>query len=314
LSRPFRRLSLRLAAFAISVLATRIAVAPAAAAPPREPPILLEGVPASSPLRTLLADETRAAYREARGWFGTDVEGPMTIAWVTEPSELAARAGGDPGPVAGLAIARQGLIVLYAPALQSRPDRIRGVLRHEVCHLVFAAATARADLEPPRWLNEGVAMRWSGEWDLGNSYLSDQAKLLRDAGAAGQLMPLQHLETSFPSGPFFHVAYAQSRSFVDWMVRRGGEDALLAFIDRLGEDEDPEPAFEAVFGLPLADAEEAWRKGIGGGVLGRVPVSAMVNAGWGLLGLLVVVRFVVVRRRLRRALDEPDDGPLDSAQ
>lgn len=304
--RPPRRHAVLAPAAWLACAAIALAPAPAAA----DPDILLDGVPSGSHLRTLLADEARAALREAGGWFGADVPGPVTIAWATDAADLAARAGGDPGPVAGLAVARHGLIVLYAPALQSRPDRIRGVLRHEVCHLVFAAATRRAEVEPPRWLNEGVAMRWSGEWDLGSSYLSDQSKLLRDANAAGHLLPFRSLETSFPTGPFFHVAYAQSRSFTDWIVRRGGDQGLLAFIDRLGKDEDPDPAFRAVFGLSLEDAEAAWRESIGGGGLGRLPsTTAMINAAWMLLGLLIVIRFVVVRLRLRRALDEPEDAP-----
>ena len=79
--------------------------------------------------------------------------------------------------------------MLYAPALQSRPDRIVPVLRHEMWHLLFARATARATVAPPHWLDEGIATWRSGEWDLGADLARDHA-MLRDAAAAGTLFAL----------------------------------------------------------------------------------------------------------------------------
>jgi len=279
---------------------------PVAAEDPRAPVFFVDGLPASSGLRALLLEEAPRICAEARDWFHADVDGPITLAWAADAEHVATWAGGDPGPVAGLALPSRRAVVLVASALQSRPDRIVSVLRHELCHLYFAAATAEAEVEPPRWLNEGVAMWWSGDWDLGLDYRRDQASLLRDANAAGSLMPFRDLDGSFPRGPFFHVAYAQSQSFVDWMVKRGSAESLQRLIARLNADEDPTPAFEAVYGISLEDAETAWRKGLGGG-FGRLPsATVLINAAWALLGLAVFVRWIVVRARMRRLPEDPN--------
>lgn len=295
-------------AIAAALFGPLMVPAPATAEDPRDPVILVEGVPIESGLRTLLLQETLRAYHSGRDWFGADVRGTITVSWAADPAALAQRIGSDPGPVAGVALAHRNLIVLNAQALASRPDRIVSVLHHEVDHLVFAAATSSAEVDAPRWLNEGIAMWRSGEWDLGLSYRSDHATLLRDASAAGSLLKFEDLDGAFPTGPFFHVAYAQSLSFVEWLLRRDGEDGLRRFIARLNEDADPEPAFEAAFGISLAAAEREWRTEIGGGWLAWLPSGqALIHFAWGGLGLLVVLRFIVVRWKFRRSMREEEE-------
>lgn len=250
--------------------------------------------------RRLVAGTVRA-YEEARPWFETELGSPVLVEWVTDDATLRRR-GGDPGSVSGLAIPSENRVVLVAGALQ-RPSRIHGVLVHELCHLLFAAATSGAEVAPPRWLDEGIAMWRSGEWDLGSPWQSTRSDLLADAAAAGSVVPLAELDASFPTGPFFHVAYAQSLAFVEWLVRRDGEEALREWLRRLDQDLDPEPSFAGVYGLPLADAEAAWRRTLErGGWLRLLPSGAtLFTLMFVVLGLLVVVKFVRMRLQLRRA-------------
>jgi hypothetical protein len=183
-------------------------------------------------------------------------------------------------------------------------------MQHELCHLLFAKATARAAVLPPRWLNEGIAMWRSGEWDLGLEWRSRDSSLLTDAAAAGSLVPFRELDSSFPRGPFFHVAYAQSLSFVEWLVKRGGAAELRRFVQRLDDDLDPEPAFLEVWGLSIEDAEEEWRKSLGrSGWFRLLPSSGtLVTMIWAVMGLLVIGKFIETRIRMRRAEEELGDG------
>ncbi len=278
-----------------------------------DPVLFVHGLDPASGLATLLRNESLDAFRELGAWFDTEVEGPVHVHWITDHDDLVRRLGGDPGPVAGVARGDRSEILLYAPALASRPERIARVVHHEVCHLVFHAATAGAEVEPPRWLNEGIAMWRSGEWDLGLEW-RDPVALVRDAAAAGSLLRLEEIDASFPSGPFFHVSYAQSLSFVEWLVRRGGEDGIRRFVDRLDADEDPGPAFAAVYGLPLEEAEEEWRDDVTGGGLGLPSGQLLMNATFWGLGLLVMGRFVWVRWKLRRAGEEEEAEELAAAE
>jgi hypothetical protein len=254
--------------------------------------------------------ECEAAYEQAADWFGAELSGPVTVRWAEDPDELRRRGISNPESVAGLADADAGLILLSAAALAPRSERLHPVLLHELAHLFVARVTEGAAVLPPRWLNEGIAMWVSGEWDLGTDWRSNRATLLRDAMAGGGTPSLRELETRFPTGPFFHVAYAQSLSFTEWMVRRRGENGLRELLRRLDRDEDLEPAFQHVYGMTLEDAERTWKDDVGGPAwFRRVPsASTIVTSLWALLALLMIVKWVRVRLQLRNAPD--DEEPL----
>jgi hypothetical protein len=183
-----------------------------------------------------------------------------------------------------------------------------------MCHLLLAARTARAELAPPRWLDEGLAMWISGTWDLGLDWRADDSSLLADAVAAKSLIPFEELDASFPSGPFFHVAYAQSHSFVSFLAERSGEESLLRLVRRLASNEEISPAFEETFGVSLSDAEREWRATLRpAGIFARLPSAGTLTVFGGVAaGLLVAVRFVQVRRRLLREEPTPSAEPPPS--
>jgi hypothetical protein len=179
-----------------------------------------------------------------------------------------------------------------------------------MAHLFIARSTEGATLLPPRWLNEGIAMWVSGEWDLGADWSTRRSALLRDALAAGGAPSLRELEGSFPEGPFFDVAYAQSQSFTEWMVGRRGEEGLRELLRRLDRDEEPERAFARVYGLTLEAAEAEWRESFGGpGWFRFVPSATTIVASvWTALALLMIVKWVRVRLQLRSAPDDEGDA------
>lgn len=287
------------------------AAGPAAAEPPD---IRYVGFPEG--LEAVAREECELAYEQAAEWFGMELGTPVTVRWAEDSDELRRRGISDPGTVAGLADADAGLILLSAGALAARPDRLHPVLLHEVAHLFVARATEGAAVLPPRWLNEGIAMLVSGEWDLGADWQSNRASLLRDALAAGGAPSLREIEVGFPEGPFFHVAYAQSLSFTEWMVHRRGEDGLRELLRLLDRDQDLDPAFQHVYGLTLEDAERDWKEDVGGPAwLRRVPsANTIVASLWALLAVLMIAKWVRVRLQLRNARDDDDEppGPLSA--
>jgi hypothetical protein len=263
-----------------------------------------------SGLRTLLLTEATEAYAKESAWFGVELTEPVTIRWITDGKELRARTGREPGSIAGAAIPAQREIILFAPALMSRGDRIASVMRHEMCHLLLAAATARAELEPPRWLDEGIATWRSLEWDLDLSLRRDQAAWIRDAAAARHLFRFEELDARFPDGPLLPLAYAQSASFVEWLARREGEGKLHELLAALDRDEEPEQAVASTWGTSLAALEEEWRSDVGGGWLARLPsLSTLTQLAGLILGILLVAAWVRRRRRLRALPDEDVSSP-----
>jgi hypothetical protein len=306
--RPFQTLLLPIAILVLAFWG--IANALGAEDPrPRSFQIQIEGIEPDAKLRQVLEHEARSAESFAASWFHQPLEALVTLEWATHSGPLQRYGWSGSQTIAGLAVPTESRIVLFAPALSSRPDRIRSVLLHEMVHLHVHAATARADLSPPRWLDEGLAMWISGTWDLGFDWRSNESSLLTDASAAGTLLPFEKLDSSFPEGPFFALAYAQSYSFVSWLTEQHGEDSLRSLLRGLDRNLSFNDAFAAATGTSFPDAERDWRRSIERrGIFGFLPSSqALWIFGTVLVGLLMLVRFIQVRRRLAQPEERQEE-------
>ncbi len=132
------------------------------------------------------------------------------------------------------------------------------VIPHELTHLVFDTATSNPYHGPPHWLNEGLAVYLSQGFDSGDH--SDVSGAIR----AGTLMPLPALDGQFPTfGDRFSLAYAESVSAIDFMVRTYGQPALVQLIRSYAEGRTDDEAFKAALGVDVTGFEAAWIADLG---------------------------------------------------
>ena len=132
------------------------------------------------------------------------------------------------------------------------------VIPHELVHLVFNTAVANPYHFPPRWLNEGLAVYLSQGYDA-----SDRASV-RDAAGNGGLLPLTGLGGQFPTSlQGFSLAYAESVSAVDYLIRTHGQDALVRLIRSYADGRTDDEAFTSAIGLDVAGFDAAWRGDVG---------------------------------------------------
>jgi hypothetical protein len=153
------------------------------------------------------------------------------------------------------------------------------VIPHELTHLVFDTAVSNAYHFPPRWLNEGLAVYLSQGYDAG-----DRGSVER-AAASGSLMPLGGLAYQFPTTrDRFSLAYAESVSAVDYMVRAHGEHSLVSLVRSYASGVTDDEAFRAALGVDAAGFDAAWRASLRARepvVHGPRPAPAgPVPAGW----------------------------------
>jgi hypothetical protein len=132
------------------------------------------------------------------------------------------------------------------------------VVPHELTHLVFDTAVENPYRFPPRWLNEGLAVY------LSEGYGSGDQNRVADAVASRDLLPLVALGAQFPTDADKTVlAYAESVSAIDYLVRSHGRDALVALVlayrDGLTDDE----AFTKALGEDLAAFQAGWLESLG---------------------------------------------------
>jgi len=133
------------------------------------------------------------------------------------------------------------------------------VLPHELTHLVFNTAVKNPYHFPPRWLNEGLAVY------LTEGYGADDRALVRGAARDGALMPLGALTGQFPTTrDRFFLAYSESVSAVDYLVRKHGRPSLVKLVRSYADGVTDDEAFQAALGIDATAFGNAWLGDVGG--------------------------------------------------
>ena len=134
------------------------------------------------------------------------------------------------------------------------------VIPHELVHLVFDTAVRNPYRFPPRWFNEGLAVYLSEGYGPG-----DRNRVER-APSAGDLIPLTALTGQFPTdADKTYLAYAESVSAIDHLVRTDGDDALFALIGAYRDGLTDDEAFTKALGRNLGSFQAGWLKELGAG-------------------------------------------------
>jgi hypothetical protein len=132
------------------------------------------------------------------------------------------------------------------------------VVPHELVHLVFDTATDNAYHFPPRWLNEGLAVYLSE----GNG--PDYRLAVQDAVSNNSVIPLDGITGQFPrTFDRFYLAYAESVSAIDYLIRTYGRDALIQLIRSYAEGRTDDEAFQDALGVDVEAFGDAWLTDIG---------------------------------------------------
>jgi hypothetical protein len=148
-----------------------------------------------------------------------------------------------------------GIRTLFALIRPSEIDQawVETVIPHELTHLVFDTAVSNAYHFPPRWLNEGLAVYES------EGYPARDRRDVEAGAKDGTLIPLTGLTGQFPTtGERFSLAYSESVSAVDFLIRAHGKDALIGLIRSYADGRTDDEAFEAAIGQSMTEFSDAW--------------------------------------------------------
>jgi len=156
--------------------------------------------------------------------------------------------------------ANAGIRTLFALISPSEIDDawVEIVVPHELVHLVFDTAVQNPYHFPPRWLNEGLAVFQS------QGYVEDDRATVEASARDGTLIPLEGLTGQFPTtASGFFLAYAESVSAVDYLIRTHGEDALVTLIRSYADGRTDDEAFVDALGVDTAAFGKAWLADLG---------------------------------------------------
>lgn len=261
--------------------------------------------PALKPLALQIAEMSPDIMRSLEIKLGLPFDFKPTVVPAPDRASFI-RLGGRPWFTA-FAVPHKRQVVLDLSRLNQRAGDLYATLKHEYAHLLLHRAIANRRL--PRWLDEGVA-QWVSD-GLSEYLPAAQRVELPQAAAAGRLFFLAELSDQFPvDQQGLQLAYEQSRSFINYMVRRFGEDALRLLLQLLASGAVPWEAFEEAFGIDPAMAEDDWRLGL------RSPGSWIASLAAHVYGLLfftaamaTIWGYLRFRHRKHHYRDGEDEDP-----
>jgi hypothetical protein len=250
------------------------------------------------------AAEFRARVSED---LGQPVLGHVTVRIARSPeqmAELAPEHEPPPAYAAGVAYAPRHLILLTlkAPVTWEAPD-LAEVMRHELCHV--ALFDALRGEEVPRWFNEGLAIRQSGELPWA------RLKTLWDASLSHTLIPFAELDRAFPTESYgVNIAYAESADFVSFLMRDADRARFGSLIERVGAGAPFDRALEDAYGTDVRKLEFQWREEVSR----RFGIVPMLTGGGIVWVLILGLATTVWVKRRRRAKAKLEQWALEEAQ
>jgi hypothetical protein len=173
---------------------------------------------------------------------------------------------------------------------------------HELLHVMSYRHIGAGYSNLPAWLREGMAMQAelypNSEYD----------RVLMESSARDEVIPIKDLCASFsPNSAEAFLAYAEARSFTNYLRGLYGSDGLLNLASIHATGVDCERGVERAFGISLAKLEMDWRTS----VLGQNTLGSTLENLAPYLVLLCVVIFapllgIINSMRMKGKRNEPE--------
>jgi hypothetical protein len=232
-----------------------------------------------------------------------DLAQPIEFYIYANASDLRATLQDDANDwIAGHADPSLGVVmVVIEPGAEQR-IMMEQRIPHELMHVIMSRAVGAGYQNIPTWFREGTAT-------LVEIYPNpDYDRVLSEAAAKARLIPLRDLCSSFPAdGGQAFVAYAESRSFTNYLHETYGSSGLLKLASTYADGLDCERGAELALGESLSSLEKRWRSAAFGQ---NAILAALQNMlpYLVLLGLVLIIPLIgIVSTRSKKGMhNEPE--------
>lgn len=137
-----------------------------------------------------------------------------------------------------------------------------GATTHELTHQVIHQKIKGplGDLSMPHWMDEGLAVYYENPGQVDAQF----SVPLKRAAQTDNLLPVRSLSGTFPADPSAaNLAYGESWSVVDFIIRHYGRDKLAELLQNFKAGGFYDDVFQKVLGVDTDTLENEWRKDIG---------------------------------------------------
>lgn len=237
---------------------------------------------------------------------GFDFKGITQVYLAPSPSKYQEIQPGQwvPSWSAGVAYPGLNLIILKSPrAIKGGRIDLDKVLKHELTHIAVGRAFVGRE-EVPRWLDEGLAMYESREWDF------SRVSAITRAVLTDSLIPLSQITDRFPhEATRAELAYVQSFYLVSFLVSKYGKDKFHEFIREYGSGTGLEKVLIKVYSLRWDEFEERWKDYLKLR-FSWIPIITSTTTLWFLVTIVFILGYVrkkKVKRQIFEQWEREDD-------
>jgi hypothetical protein len=213
-----------------------------------------------------------------------------------DPARFDSLTGGRaPDWGAGIAVPHRNLVFLPGYVSErTGTHTLPVIMRHELAHIALQRHVGDGLI--PRWFNEGYATWSAGQFD------TDAGWMLRLAFLTNRAPPLDSLTLDWPLlEADARLAYLLSASAVQYLYSLGTADTFDRFMQQWAATGSFEQALRTVYVVSSPQFERLWRTHVRRSY-GWLQLLAQSVFIWLIVTLLVLVLFVIRRRRDRRKL------------
>ncbi len=157
--------------------------------------------------------------------------------------------------VVAVAISQKNLIVIDSSKANTHPFSLETTMKHELCHLMLHNITGG---NLPKWLNEGISQWASG--GIAEVIIGEKKDRLKQATLTGRYISLEDITESFPEDKnLFILAYEESKSLVEYIIREFGTGGLLQVLHHLKNGDKIDEAILKGLSISLEELEGRWQ-------------------------------------------------------
>ena len=173
--------------------------------------------------------------------------------------------------VAGVAIPDLDVVLVSVAPGESQAIEMARQIPHELAHVLLYRFTGTAYNRLPAWLLEGIALQVEQYPGL------DINQELSSATRNKTLLPIADLCGSFPSGASdAMLAYAESDSFVGYLLATYGTSGLQALIQAYADGLSCDQGTARALNLPLLQLDLNWQQTVLGADISGVAIRTLL--------------------------------------
>jgi len=247
-----------------------------------------------------------SARRDLEATFQWPVDFRPTLVLINDRQQFKQMVGTD--QIVAFALPRKNVMVIDYSKMNTSPFTLKTTIKHELCHLFLHHYIDRANL--PKWFDEGVS-QWASD-GIAEIIMDYKRSNLTRAILSGRYFRMRELNTGFPGDKdSLQLAYAQSKSLVDYISREYGKESILAILNNLRYGLSFEKAIQESMAISFKTLEREWLDDMKHKNNWFTYLSIYMYEFLFVLGaIIVVIGFVRVVIKKRR-YSEMDDDDVD---